>query len=74
MKESLVMVLLLSASVHAYAVDAGAIFGGALGGGVGAAIGQNLGGANGAIVGGAIGGGQSQRYIYAADTTRPSER
>ena len=56
MKKSLAIVLLLSASVPAYAVDAGAVLGGALGGGAGAAIGQNMGGKNGAIMGAAIGG------------------
>ncbi|MEQ1557231.1 MAG: hypothetical protein ABL915_10630, partial [Gallionella sp.] len=56
MKKSLAIVLLLSASVNAYAVDAGAVLGGALGGGAGAAVGHNVGGRNGAIIGGALGG------------------
>ena len=56
MKKSLAIVLLLSASVNAYAVDAGAVLGGALGGGAGAAIGQSIGGKNGAIMGAAMGG------------------
>lgn len=47
---------LLTLSASVYAVDGGAVIGGALGGGIGAAIGSNIGGQNGAIVGGAIGG------------------
>ncbi len=57
MKKSLATVLFLAASVNAYAVDGGAVLGGALGGAAGAAVGQSMGGQNGAILGAAIGGG-----------------
>ncbi|WP_435626623.1 YMGG-like glycine zipper-containing protein [Candidatus Ferrigenium straubiae] len=56
MKKSLAIVLFLSASVNAYAVDGGAVVGGAVGGAAGAAIGHNMGGRDGAIIGAAIGG------------------
>ena len=57
MKKSFAIALLLSASVNAYAVDGGAVVGGAVGGAAGAAIGYQMGGKTGAILGGAIGGG-----------------
>ena len=57
MKRTLAIVLLLSATGSAYAVDGGAVVGGALGGAAGAAVGYNLGGQGGAILGAAIGGG-----------------
>ncbi len=57
MKKSLAIALFLSASVNAYAVDGGAVLGGALGGAAGAAIGYQVGGKTGAIVGAAVGGG-----------------
>ncbi len=56
MKKSLAIALFLSASVNAYAVDGGAVIGGALGGATGAAVGYNVGGKNGGILGAAIGG------------------
>lgn len=56
MKKSLAIALFLSASVNAYAVDSGAVLGGAVGGAAGAAIGHNMGGRDGAIIGAAIGG------------------
>lgn len=56
MKKSLAIVLLLSASVPAYASTQAQYLDGALGGGAGAATGQNIGGKNGAIMGAAIGG------------------
>lgn len=56
MKKSLAIILFLSASVNAYAVDSGAVFGGAIGGAAGAAVGYNVGGQSGAILGAAIGG------------------
>lgn len=49
--------VLLALSTNVWAVDGGAVLGGAVGGGVGAAIGSEIGGRNGAIIGGAIGGG-----------------
>ncbi|MDO9011286.1 MAG: hypothetical protein Q7U78_05695 [Gallionella sp.] len=57
MKKTLAIVLLLSATTSAYAVDSGAVLGGALGGAAGAAVGHSMGGQNGAILGAAIGGG-----------------
>jgi len=57
MKKLLAIALFLSASVNAYAVDGGAVLGGALGGAAGAAIGYQVGGKTGAIVGAAVGGG-----------------
>lgn len=56
MKKSLAIALFLSASMNAYAVDSGAVFGGAIGGAAGAAVGYNMGGQNGAILGAALGG------------------
>jgi len=56
MKKSLAIALFLSASMNAYAVDGGAVLGGALGGAAGAAVGYNMGGQNGGILGAAIGG------------------
>ncbi|MDP2144439.1 MAG: hypothetical protein Q8J80_09965 [Gallionella sp.] len=56
MKKQLALVLFLTASVNAYAVDSGAVVGGAIGGAAGAAVGYNVGGQNGAILGAAIGG------------------
>jgi uncharacterized protein YcfJ len=56
MKKSLAIALFLSVSVNAYAVDSGAVVGGAVGGAAGAAIGHNMGGRDGAIIGAAIGG------------------
>ena len=63
MKKSLAIVLFLSASMNAYAVDGGAVVGGAVGGAAGAAVGYNMGGQNGAILGAAIGGGVT-RIVY----------
>lgn len=57
MKKLLAIALFLSASVNAYAVDGGAVLGGALGGAAGAAIGYKVGGQTGAILGAAVGGG-----------------
>lgn len=57
MKQTLAIVLLLSATTSAYAVDGGAVLGGALGGAAGAAVGHSMGGQSGAILGAAIGGG-----------------
>lgn len=57
MKKSFVTALFLAASFNAYAVDGGAVIGGALGGAAGAAVGHSVGGQNGAIIGAAIGGG-----------------
>lgn len=48
--------MLLSVSVNAYAVDSGAVVGGAVGGAAGVAVDYNMGGQNGAILGAAIGG------------------
>ncbi|MCK9200958.1 MAG: hypothetical protein M0P59_03255 [Gallionella sp.] len=56
MKKQLAIALFLTASVNAYAVDGGAVVGGAIGGAAGAAVGYNVGGQNGAILGAAIGG------------------
>lgn len=56
MKKSLMLGLFLFASMNAYAVDGGAVVGGAVGGAAGAAIGHNMGGRDGAILGAAIGG------------------
>lgn len=56
MKKSLAIALFLSVSVNAYAVDSGAVVGGALGGAAGAAVGYNVGGKSGGILGAAIGG------------------
>lgn len=56
MRTSLAIALLLSISVNAYAVDSGAVIGGAVGGAAGAAVGYEMGGKKGAIIGGAVGG------------------
>jgi hypothetical protein len=56
MKKSLAIALFLCASANAYAVDSGAVVGGAVGGAAGAVIGHSMGGQNGAILGAAIGG------------------
>lgn len=56
MKKQFAIALFLAASANAYAVDGGAVVGGAVGGAAGAAVGYNLGGQNGAILGAAIGG------------------
>lgn len=53
---SLLALILLAFSGNVFAVDGGAVLGGAIGGGAGAAIGSEMGGRNGAIIGGAIGG------------------
>nr|WP_293244280.1 hypothetical protein [Panacagrimonas sp.] len=42
--------------MSAFAADGGAVLGGAIGGGAGAAVGSHIGGTQGAIIGGAIGG------------------
>ncbi|HZW24004.1 MAG TPA: hypothetical protein VFF26_00840 [Gallionella sp.] len=56
MKKQFAIALFLAASANAYAVDGGAVVGGAIGGAAGAAVGYNVGGQNGAILGAAIGG------------------
>jgi len=56
MKKQLAIAFFLTASINAYAVDSGAVVGGAIGGAAGAAVGYNVGGQNGAILGAAIGG------------------
>lgn len=56
MKKYLAMALFLTASMNVYAVNGGAVLGGAIGGATGAAVGYNLGGQGGAILGGALGG------------------
>lgn len=52
----LVLAALAAFSTAALAVDGGAVLGGAIGGGAGAAVGSAVGGRDGAIIGGAIGG------------------
>lgn len=56
MKKLLLVTVLLAASTNLYAVDGGAVLGGAVGGAAGAAIGHQIGGTNGSILGAAIGG------------------
>jgi hypothetical protein len=51
-----VFAVALALPVAAFAVDEGAVLGGAVGGGAGAAVGSHMGGTQGAILGGAIGG------------------
>jgi hypothetical protein len=53
----IILSISLLTSMHALAVDTGAVLGGAIGGGVGAAVGSEVGGREGAIIGGAVGGG-----------------
>lgn len=60
-------------AVPAYAVDGGAVLGGAIGGGAGAAVGSAVGGKNGAIVGGAI-GGATGAAIGSSSNTKQSEK
>ncbi len=58
MKKNLVSVALagMVLATPVFAADGGAVIGGAVGGGAGAAIGSAVGGRDGAIIGGAIGG------------------
>jgi hypothetical protein len=51
-----ILALSLLPAGAAFAVDSGAVLGGAIGGGAGAAVGSEIGGREGAIVGGALGG------------------
>lgn len=56
-KQTLVFLTLAALASPVFAVDGGAVLGGAIGGGAGAAVGSAVGGKEGAIIGGAIGGG-----------------
>lgn len=69
MKKTLAILLLLSATGSAFAVDGGAVLGGVIGGATGAAVGQSVGGRNGAILGAAIGGGTGAA-IGSSNSTR----
>lgn len=55
-KQALVFLTLAALAAPVFAVDGGAVLGGAIGGGVGAGVGSAVGGTEGAIIGGAIGG------------------
>lgn len=50
------LLFLALGSAAAFAVDSGAVIGGAIGGATGAAVGDAVGGRNGAILGAAVGG------------------
>lgn len=63
--------ILLICSANVLAVDGGAVLGGAIGGGAGAAIGSELGGKNGAIIGGAIGGATGAAIGSQQNTVQP---
>lgn len=71
MKKLLAIALFLSVSVNAYAVDGGAVVGGAVGGAAGAAIGHNMGGKEGAILGAAI-GGATGAAVGSSNSTQPA--
>ena len=68
----LAVVATLAMSSTAYAVDGGAMLGGAIGGGAGAAIGSEMGGRNGAIIGGAIGGATGAAVGSQRTSSRPA--
>jgi uncharacterized protein YcfJ len=63
--------ILLVFSANIWAIDGGAVLGGAIGGGAGAAIGSELGGKNGAIIGGAIGGATGAAIGSQKKTAQP---
>jgi uncharacterized protein YcfJ len=63
--------ILLVFSANVWAIDAGAVLGGAIGGATGAAIGSDLGGKNGAIIGGAIGGATGAAIGSQKSTAQP---
>jgi uncharacterized membrane protein len=75
MKKSLLIALLATVSVNAYAVDSGAVVGAAAGAAVGAAVGHNVNGQNGAIIGAAVGGATGaavgSRPVQAAQAPAP---
>ena len=69
-KQTFLILTLAALAAPAYAVDGGAVLGGAIGGGTGAAVGSAVGGKEGAIIGGAIGGGVGAA-IGSSDSSKP---
>ncbi len=69
-KQTLIFLALTALATPVFAVDGGAVLGGAIGGGVGAGVGSAVGGTEGAIIGGAIGGGVGAA-IGSSDSSKP---